>query len=195
MLFFKQIAEIGGTLHMGKGEVITWPSLTGYISRAKSSFIWLGFCFQLSQQEGLIFSSSKIKQKQAKILNYAHFIGKLNLCSNVKLRIYNTYIRPIVEIFAICWNMHKDVKSFQNKTLTAILGIPRSVGLEREYLRNVTCHRWKRRGTRLQPRQYHGTVMTCPQFAPKNIWLQNRAHTFIQRKHNLAYGIFSHRHS
>ena len=87
--------------------------------------------FRLPKDHGLLFSNSKVKQKQAKILRYSAFIGKLNLSANVKLRIYNTYIRPIVEIFAICWNMHADVVKFQNQTISSIMGIPRTVGLEK----------------------------------------------------------------
>ena len=128
---YKRQEEVGGKLATEKSEIITCTEAVDGVDDAKSEFVWLGFSFRMTVKDGLVFTTSKMDKKVTKLFRYCSFIGNLNMSKLLKLKIYKTYVRPIIEIFSMCKNVLKEVSVVQSKLLCVLMGVSRKYSLAR----------------------------------------------------------------
>ena len=104
---------VGAALNREKSEVVVDASIVNRVLDSKDHFVWLGYSFKYSKKDLIIFTDTKLAQKEAKPKNTCRKIRALNLRYDIRLKIYNTYISPIIELFALNFNRLEVVQRTQ----------------------------------------------------------------------------------
>ena len=126
-IFEDSTRAFGSSLALDKSEVIV-PSrfLKHGIDKAKDEFIWLGFSLKWITPGKLNFTTKKINGKRLKIDKFLQDI--LNVLHPISIRriFFRTYIEPVIEFFAFCLDISKNLKTYYHGWLTKITKMPRS---------------------------------------------------------------------
>ena len=114
---------IGSGLSLPKSETIVYDDLTVHIADSKTEFVWLGFSLLLDRTNLLTFTYSRIRAKTIKIFSHLRYITSVCRDTTVKMKIYETYVRPILEYYSICYELSSKLASFQHQCLCICMGI------------------------------------------------------------------------
>jgi len=74
---------------------------------------------------------SRIRSKTIKILSHLRYITSVCRNTTVRMKIYETYVRPILEYYSICYELTSQLASFQHQCLCICLGIHGTASTER----------------------------------------------------------------
>ena len=125
-LLDRSCVAIGAALNWDKSEVVVDKKWAPWILAAKSEFVWLGYSFECTRTDILNFTTKKLVGKQQKLLKMCRTFAGLKLNPLTLLKIYNVYIRPIIEVFSMNHNIISDLGAFQERLLRALFNLPRA---------------------------------------------------------------------
>ena len=125
MLQKPELTCVGAKLNADKSEIICAENLAELILRAKCDFVWLGFSFKCTERNILEFTPDKLYGKEIKLLKTCQKLACLGFSYLGRLKIYNIYIRPIIELFSFNMNLIEHVERFQMKLVRALFQLPR----------------------------------------------------------------------
>ena len=116
----------GSSLNMAKSETVVYDDFVVHINKSKNEWVWLGFSLRLDRQNMVVFTFSRIQQKKFKLLSYLRYITSVSENPTIKMKIYEVYVRPILEYFAICYELTGHLQSFQLECLCICMDVPRT---------------------------------------------------------------------